>query len=530
MSVKNMKAGPDMTTKMSEGIIQYQGNTFRGIEQVYVIPFSSDTYPAKVAPANSRLGAHNVKLDYPGISNNGLIANNNSRFFAETQIPIGMNSVLVYGKAPDVASSNIKVKKHTNGSLIPEGIADPSGSDDIFFHLDPILNTGDDDELIQINAKIDLLLNELNGIVSMMRSSDVSSILGIYDALKHECENQILSCSFSVFDRIRYDIQTALINLPYDTPIEKIEEINLAVDEFSTILRDNLGEDFPSSYGIPDGAIGFWWNGNEFLRLINGVNIALVDPASYCYPPSLWYYSNSSVLTSEKENTKSYYVPSNLTWNDILNKYNDGNIVKTETQGVAIVEPLQYGVGMLELSLNEPEAAVAAMVNNCPLTGIIIGDQKDVDFRFQPAIYPSAPNPGRYIYDNITGDLKIGATGKSAKTLVLQTQENAKVHFALEFENTTKTTLYCQQGDILPWCKFYLAGELDPTKNVTQPQGENIKSVFCQDHITTVTVTIKGLMSAYNTVPDLHDPQLEIGIIANMKWEQVTPQSITLKL
>ncbi len=540
MSVKNMKSGPDLTTKMSEDIIQYNGSTFRGIEQVYVIPFHiDDSSPARVVPATERWGTQNVKMESPTIGRTGrtaLVDNNHSRLFSQTIIPVGMNAVLVYGKASDKEETNIKEKKRTNGSLIPDSITNPSSSDDICFHLDPILSTGDDDEKQQIEDKADLLLSKLNGIITTMRESEVSEVVDAYVSLKNESENQILSCSFDVFNRICIDIQSALINILINLPpgsedlpkkILEINSINSGVVELSNFLYSNeIGEHFPSSYGIPDGAFGFWWNGNEFIRLINTVNIALVDPASYCYPPSLWYYANSPVKTSKSEDTRSLYVPSMPTWEAILDKYDDGDIVKYGTLGVAVVDQLQYGVGMLELKLNEPKPEIAALVNNCPLTGIIIGDQRDVDFSFQPT---SAS--GRFIYDKLNGDLKIGETEKRVKTLVLQTQENAKVHFALEFKNNSETKLHCQQGLILPQCKFYLVGELDPTKNnVTSPQGENLKSVFCQDRITTVYVTIKGLMSAYNTVPDLRDPQLEIGIIANMNWESVTPESITLKL
>lgn len=543
LSVKNMKSGPDLTTKMSEEIIQDSGSTFRGIEQVYVIPFnvevdddSSTENVARVEPATERLGGQNVMLDSPTIGSTGstaLVANNHSRFFSQTHIPVGMNAVLVYGKAPDIASSNIKEKKRTNGSLIPDRITNPSSSDDICFHLDPILSTGDDDELQKIADKADLLLSKLNSIITTMRESEVSEVVDAYVSLKNESENQILSCSFDVFNRICIDIQSALINILINLPpgsdnlqekINNIYTINSTVVELSNYLYSNeIGENFPSSYGIPDGAFGFWWNGNEFIRLINTVNIALVDPASYCYPPSLWYYANSPVKTSKSEDTRSLYVPSMPTWDAILGEYNDGDIVNYGTLGVAVVDQLQYGVGMLKLKLNEPKPEIAAMVNNCPLTGIIIGDQRDVDFRFQPT---SAS--GRFIYDKLNGDLKIGETEKWVKTLVLQTQENAKVHFALEFKNNSETKLHCQQGSILPRSKFYLVGELDPEMDTTQD--ENVTSVFCQDRYTTVSVTIKGLTSAYNTVPDLRDPQLEIGIIANMNWESVTPESITLKL
>lgn len=166
----------------------------------------------------------------------------------------------------------------------------------------------------------------------------------------------------------------------------------------------------------------------------------------------------------------------------------------------------------MSLSLGD---AGTTLVNGCPLTGIIVGDQKDVDFRFMPGTGPS-----RYIYDNvIDGALKIGSTAPYTQTLVLETAAGSPVHIALEFRNTTGYTLHCQQGDILPRCKFYMAGVLDaPSEG----------SVFSKDHKTSVTVRINTLDSAYTTVPDLHSPQLEIGLVAEMKWNQITPQTLVL--
>ena len=73
--------------------------------------------------------------------------------------------------------------------------------------------------------------------------------------------------------------------------------------------------------------------------------------------------------------------------------------------------------------------------------------------------------------------------------LALQTPADQTVHFALEFYNDSGFLIQCQQGAILPNCKFYLVGELNPeSEHATAP--ENINSVFSQDHKTTVTVRV----------------------------------------
>ena len=176
-----------------------------------------------------------------------------------------------------------------------------------------------------------------------------------------------------------------------------------------------------------------------------------------------------------------------------------------------------------------PEALEVA--GGCPLTGIIIGDQKDVDFSFKPKASIS-----RYVYDNVVGNLLLGGelTGETVQTLVLQTRDkladfdNPVVHFALEFQNTTGKSIRGQQGDILPWCRFYLAGKLY-YNDATADQTSN-SSIFCQDQKTTVSIKINNLRAAYATVPDLHDPQLEIGILAEMKWQQVSPGNVKMDI
>lgn len=520
LSFKYVTRAMSPSTKMTTEITQSQG-TFRGIEQLYVVPFN--TQSSRVEPEEARLGDQNVVLGNMGISSWGLNEGNNSHLFGSAFVPKGMNRVLVYGKSPDQGPSASKDSKHTYGVLTPKGLDDPKFSDDVSFHLEPILLKNKvTDEFSEAIVKADELLDQLNVVMSMMENSPYASIVSIFDAVKRE--NQILACSYATFDQIRTEIQTALLRIPFESMelVQEIGRVSGAVNTFSTVLS-SAGGTYPASYGIPEGSIGFWWNGKEFVRLIGGVDVALVDPASYCYPPSLWYYANSSVQTSNQLDINNQYSISYAHWDDILNHYTDGQMVDSFTESVAISDPLEYGVGMLELSLSAPGAEAASLINECPLTGIIIGDQKDVDFRFLPSTGSS-----HYIYDNVGSTLRIGVTGRYVQTLVLQTVDNMPVHFALEFKNNTGYKRYCQQGDILPGCKFYLAGVLDPTSEGTQPANETLYSVFSRDHKTTVSVKVESLRNAYNTVPDLHSPQLEIGIVAEMKWAQLTPQSLVL--
>lgn len=522
LSLKNVGPGQEASTRMSAAVTQAD-REFRGIEHLYVIPFETESAP--VEPEDARLGRQNVVLGGTGISRYGLVSNSNSYLFGSAFVPTRMNRVLTYGKAPDDGTEASKESKHTYGVLSPEGLANPSGSDDISFHLEPVLGTGTTGELAEVLACADGILEQLNVVMSLLGNSERPAVKSIFDAVKRE--NQILSCSYATFDQIRSEIQTALLRIPFEGAefVAEISRISSALSAFSSVLTA-AGSSFPASYGIPEGAVGFWWNGQGFVRVIAGVDIALVDPASYCYPPGLWYYANSAIKTSNDFQITNQYVPSNGQWEDILIHYSDGRTVTALTESVAIEDPLQYGVALMELSLDTPGTEAASLIDGCPLTGIIVGDQRDVDFRFLPGT-----GPGRYVYDNVVGNnVRIGITGTTVQTLLLQTVEGAPVHFALEFKNNTGYTRRCQQGDILPWCKFYIAGvmTLDAGSGATQPAHETLSSVFSRDHKTTVKVRVESLRNAYNTVPDLHSPQLEIGLVTEMKWVQITPQSLVL--
>ena len=540
MSVKDMEEGRSVATKMSSSITQSSGTSFRGIEEIYVIPFYKVSELSPVTANDTRQGNQNVSISGSSIAPVSLGQEEEkhlARLFERAFVPLATNRVLVYGEAKKSYTDASKVNKHKNGSLLADGLNSPQKAGDIRFQLEPILETrsnGEEtvNEYSEASALADDILDKLNDVMEQLLLSEASAIKSIYDMISVYSEDKILACSYMVFNWISTQIFSALSdNSLYNaSTIDDIIRVNGYASTFKDAI-DGAGNDFPTRYGIPEGSMGFWWNGNKFVRLINGVNIALVDPEYYCYPPSLWYYTNSPVQTSEDEIGKNQFETSS-TWNKILNDYyTDGPVVNSNSKSVAVKDNLQYGVGMLELSFLTPGTA-AEVARGCPLTGIIIGDQKNAGFDFAPYAHTDEnPNPSRYIYDNVfDNELTIGTTGKTVQTLVMQTlNTQTTVHFALEFKNTSGFLIPCEQGAILPNCKFYLAGEL-VLANATQPGTEVLSTIFTQDHKTAVNVKVESLKKAYNTVPDLHDPQLEIGIEAEMKWVPFTPQSITIQL
>ena len=318
-------------TKMTTAITQ-DGAGFRGIEQVYVVPFQTNN-SGPVGNGNPRLGGSNVYIQNPTISQTGLVANNNSHLYDIAEVPLKTNRVLAYGKASDAGEISSKAGKHKNGVLTPSGLDDLNVSEDISFCLEPILEPADRTSLEQT---ADNLIAALNSVVETLEASGDADILAFLDVFA--MENEISACSYQTLYRFEQNILGVLSLYSGSNP----DAINAVMTKLSDLqnVRTSAGTGFPTTYGVPEGAIGMWWNGHRFVRQISGVNISLVPVSQYCYPPSLWYFANSAIKTSADDSVHSQYTPQNATWSDILSHYTQGSIVTSSTRSVAIVDQM----------------------------------------------------------------------------------------------------------------------------------------------------------------------------------------------
>ena len=178
-----------------------------------------------------------------------------------------------------------------------------------------------------------------------------------------------------------------------------------------------------------------------------------------------------------------------------------------------------------------------------PLTGIIVGGQHSVDFEFKPMTDPTTLtlSPERFIYDN---QVKTNANADGAadyfylsptidlsapaQTLVLQSAESDHdVNIILEFENNSDTDFYgANNGIIYRGTKFYLTGKV---RRPTSATYDYEKRVFTQDFTTTLSMKVESLAKAYNVLPDVLAPSLEVGIQITKKWTQSTTTVVELQ-
>ena len=258
-----------------------------------------------------------------------------------------------------------------------------------------------------------------------------------------------------------------------------------------------------------------------------------MEPAQvdrYVYPASLWYTANTKIHTSTTSKLDNY--TGAASWQAILDTYEKKNSsVSSNTRSIALIDTIQYAVARLDVCVkfkentwledNDPVAA-NNKVNNpsagYPLSAVLVGGQKNVGFDFTQATYAGGIGYAYTIYDKEMTSA-IAATGTAAysaanSTLVLETPAGENEFIALEFTNTSDKDFYGVDGIVPVGGKFYLVGQL--TASVATETGT---CVFKQDYTTTARVAIKDLKSAYNTIPDLKAPQLEIGLSVDLQWQ-----------
>ena len=202
----------------------------------------------------------------------------------------------------------------------------------------------------------------------------------------------------------------------------------------------------------------------------------------------------------------------------MLDNYTGGAAVGLATRSIALVNPINYAVARLDVKAKANQATLKDQINNdvavgsnFPVTGVLIGGQKQVDWEFKPV----GGTAEKTIYDSQLAEsfiLSSSSTYPEAfnHTLVLETAPDADIHVALEFQNNSGNAFRGYDGDLIPnGCKFYLVGKLEV---------DNTKKVFEQDKITTASFNIKSLKGAYNVVPDLRLPALELGLSVNLEW------------
>ncbi|MDI9551134.1 MAG: hypothetical protein QM324_05440 [Bacteroidota bacterium] len=538
-------------TRATDEVTQVD-SVFRGIENITLIPFATH---GAIAAGDERLahcdGLENITSLYP---------NNNSKLYERKWMPRYTSSFLFYGTANAISG-----KKEEDGSLIASGL-DGKTPAEISFSPDPILQQ-------PVSGETEAaLLAYLNGIayveytywwwqtitstwVEFIQDGPATSPLidifytftnqeklmaGSSESLRSHVEwlyTELQSLNLNWLSQRERNLRTAILNA--------ILSQGVILDANSRIVFPTNMSGYPGD-GLPAGSAAVRWDGSQFVAgEATGALLAQTD--RYCYPIRLWYYTNSRINTTENESKTYSFLNNNVysdgstysTWQMILSQYEKApGSIRPETVGAALINPVQYGPGLLEITLNRLPTANLPDRNNqtvkvnhtlFPVTGLIIGGQRVQNFGFTPT-----GQEDYYIYDtkfSATAYLSNTVPAVPLRTLVLESIEDAVIHFAVELQNNTDQEFEGATGRILPGSRFYLLGKLDLndlTDAERMREGVLVRRVFEQDRKTSVTLDVTTLANAYNAVPDLREPQLQIGVTAYIDWVMSTPAIVPL--
>ncbi len=515
---------------MPSATVQRDGlSQFNGIaDGIILIPFAKT---AAIVAGDERLG-DNIILD-GAVLPAELGTNSNAKVYTDVDIPLSTGSFLFYGKSAATGTA------FEVGSLTPANLTNDD-PDDISFALEQIVA---DDAVDALTASTNPGGKLLQYLTNVAIASDGQGTpkrwyeytAGDDAAMKAMFDTYATMHGLSSFEvaRVMTDLYKSL--KPLDTPLATAIKDSISSATYATV--DGSGnvtlvaalEDFPESYNLPVGSIDIVWDGtNHIFKVGPYSNMAL--PNRYVYPAQLWYFANSAIKTSNTSKQTAYDNVND--WDDILALHTDASAVNTKTRAVAITDPIQYAVARLDVQVkiaatsladnSESVEGVATAVDcgtGLPVTAILVGGQQEAKFDFTANTSATEYT----IYDNVMASSAeatpadmIAGTSYSAlnHTLVLE-NGTADVKIAVEMENNTGVDFYGAAGQLIPkGGKFYVVGTL-AAASATETGGH----VFKQDYTTTARLNLKDLKAAYNTIPDLRTPQLELGFSVDLTWE-----------
>ena len=486
--------------------------TFNGMEWLVVIPFQTggDAVESTDIP----------KINEIETTESSRVEAHNNYYVNRCYFETGTNRVLVYGKTSKPSTPDPAVY----GVLSPLP-TDRTTLNNIRFSLSSIRNTVDPHTDAQALADY---MTSIANTPGWSTTEDVTLKSYYQDFIHIGAEGTGL-------------MSGAAANIK--AFVAALNTLLTGSDAVSTAIKTNInatdisGNTYPRSIGLPDGAAVIRWTGDHFevrttttsLDNINGIN-------RYTYPADLMFFTDSPIRTSTTRVPLATYqnAPTDKLWSVFLDEhYNSSSSISTETKAVAVVNPLQFGVANLQLTLTGMSAELKdakdinvtnADMEHLPLKGVIIGGQHTVGYNMKPQGEQTDVDE-RFIYETTVDNTNFATEGYKTSTLVLQSYDYEKVPIILEFENNTDTPFTGKDGVVYPGTRFYLIGVVDPAGKGT---GDYADHVFTQDYTTTMSMNVTSLAKAYTCMPDLLAPRLEVGVQIVTRWIQATTTNVEL--
>ena len=498
----------------------------------------------------------------------------NSRFYRSRycSLDIGVNGLLVYGgvvnkAVPEGKNANLKMYNGSLQETFPSTITTVTDvQEGISFSLEPIYKASEHGENgIPSGAQTlagymtTIATTKIGEETEKFYNSTDGTISGFFEKFSNE-DKPLPGSAASVKVWIEKFIESIQPTINDENTAENIKNKLNAIKTAATTQITSIGEitatSYPRNLYLPDGAAVLRWdkNVNKFVPQINTTTLENINSiARFAYPAPLYYYVSSDIKTSdEKVDLETIYneVVSDETktaWDKVLaNEKFNKTAVTLNTRAVALAHPVQFAVAQLKVNIKAYSGTLKDADNNdvtvgdnkFPLKGVVVCDQRPVNYRFEPKEVEQGTVSDAevlFIYDNQVKEncylRSEGVWAEGCSTMVLQSLKDENVNIILEFENKSGAAFSCIDGMVYPDTRFYMIGRVEASvfKNDQNVNDENRGQVFTKDYITTVNMTVSSLAKAYNVPPNLLSPNLEIGVETTPQWEGATPTVIRLE-
>lgn len=566
----SMPTASKSMTRMADSVVQTTPDCYRGLKEVRIIPFK----------VTGLIGSDNLPFvyDVAGGDESGRVSGKPSAltpsayyYYPDCPFWSGTTSVLFYARGANsvkVGGDAIPATDKTYYGSTVTNYMDVSSPAQIQFSPEQILQTTD------VHSRAQALADYLTAIASTTgwSVSEDPKLKALYKDFIHQDDNRnnaviggSSACVRAFVEELYREAgkqETAdAAATAVAAAIRNNIQAGASVDDQGKVTLTNWNgtelTGYPAVIGLPDGAAALKWNGKAFeSHTQTSVETSITSLDHFAYPAELSYYGNSTIKTSSEDVDKTVYQNA-TTWSEVLGNYKAGTVITSATKSAAMVSPVQYGVAQLSVRLKQVVAApfldangdiVSFADNYYPLTAVIVGGQYPVGFDFRPETVQSWPEGETesekmtdkmlFVYDpQVKTDKSAGTAGYyclsssgdtgTANTLVLQTYEKKNVRVVLEFENRSDKKFMGHDGIVYPGTKFYLLGEVNPATG-TNTSTDSKNRVFTQDFTTTFDVQVESFEGAYNVMPDLLAPRMEIGVKV-VNWETIRPTTVELQ-
>ena len=508
-------------TRMSDNKVQQADNSFRGMDNIVLIPFVVKPTAATDGSAGDPIGLEKITA-----VTNLTSSNDNYKVYTNVTVPLGTSAFLFYGQADNSSETDFANGKTTKVNLATAGTAG--------YTFTPVsIYDGTAENTIGNN-----IATYLTNIAKATGwSESTGGLKALYNAFIQNTAGS--SATAQQFVKNLFDVVKGNSDAVSEAIISAMGTTYGTVSGTGaerTLSFDASINGYPANLYLPDGAAAVYWDDSKFVVDNRGTTVATLQ--SYVYPAALWYTANTNIMVSKTKqaDNNGAYPEARTAWSTdastgVLGLYTDGSAVDPTTRSVALVDQIQYAVGRLDVTVKcaagtlydqQGNAVTVDATNGFLVSAVLIGGQKAVDFTF------SNPTGDPYtIYDKEVSGVKAmnnSAVGKNY-TLALETAAETDVSIAIELTNNTGTDFYGKNGQLIPkGCKFYLTTTLSAASAT-----ETAKKIFKQDYYTIANLTIQtgtsgttnsvGLGSATNTIPDLRTPALELGLAVDLHWQ-----------